>query len=225
LKNASFSKFETVVLLHGILTPRWIMWPIARRLRKEGYRTALWAFPGSRSVVETHAAALRSYVDTLPGEGPIHFVGFSLGAIVARYLLAHVPMPRAGRFVMIGPPNHGSALAEYLFKYRWFRWSFGTTSVRQLFPGATAFFEACGIPPVEFGIIAGGTGDARGFASAWNEDNDGTVTVESTRLPGARDFIRLRCLHMLLVFARVTQDQVVYFLRHGSFQRSPEKQG
>jgi pimeloyl-ACP methyl ester carboxylesterase len=209
---------ETVILLHGILNPCVIMIPAARRLRKEGYQTFVWGYPGSRNTVEAHAASLRKFVESIPGDRPIHFVGFSLGAIVIRYMLTNLPIPRAGRFVMIGPPNHGCAMAEELSAKPWFPWIYGNKSIRQLFPSAAAFRKVCGIPPVEFGIIAGGTGDARGFAQGWGEDNDSTVTVASTRLSGAKDFVVLPYWHMPLVWARPTLDRVVHFLREGTFQ-------
>ena len=193
------------------------MWPLARRLRREGYDARLWGYPGSRKPVEDHAATLAAYVQTIPGNGPIHFVGFSLGAIVTRFLLASSPLARAGRFVMIGPPNHGCGKAEYLYRYRWFRWFYGDQSILQLFPSHKAFYKTVGTPPVEFGIIAGGKNDERGFLSGFGEDNDGTITVASARLEGARDFIVLPHWHTPLVWARDTQDQVTAFLKDGYF--------
>jgi pimeloyl-ACP methyl ester carboxylesterase len=193
-----------VVLLHGILNPRWVMLPLARRLNKEGFNATLWSYPGSRKPVEAHAANLAAHLKTLPGQGPVHFVGFSLGSLVIRYMLSNFPLDNAGRFVMIGPPNHGSAKAEALYQSALFRWIYGKHSIRQLFPSAVDFYARCGIPPVEFGIIAG--------------EHDEAVSVASARLEGAKDFVLSPHTHMSLIWARHTADQTVHFLKNGKFQ-------
>ena len=208
---------ETVVLLHGILNPSLIMAPLARRLKKEGYATFLWAYPGRQKKIEAHANALERFLKTIPGTGPIHFVGYSLGSIIARYLLANRRLPRAGRFVMIGPPNHGCEKAESLYrKHAWFRLIYGTQSIQQLFPHSS-FYKTCGVPRVPFGIIAGGTGTRYGFIPWMGEDNDGTVTVSSARLKGAKDFIVLRHAHLPIVWADDTAEHTVRFLKTGAF--------
>lgn len=209
---------ETVVLIHGILNPRLIMAPLAHRLKKEGYATLLWAYPGSRQKIEAHAKALEDVVKTVPGSGPIHFVGYSLGAIVARYLLSRRTIPRAGRLVMIGPPNNGCKKAEDLYRaHAWFRRIYGAQSIRQLFP-SSSFYKTCGTPRVPFGIIAGGTGTRSGFIPWMGEDNDGTVTVASARLKGAGDFIVLRHAHVPLSWADDTAECTVRFLKTGGFR-------
>ena len=192
-----------VVLLHGILNPRWVMRRLAQRLTKEGFEAQVWGYPGSRKKIEDHAAQLAEYLNAIPGHEPVHFVGFSMGSLVIRYLLSNFPFQRAGRFVMIGPPNHGSAMAETLYKYAVFRWIYGNHSIRQLFPSAKEFYERCGIPPVEFGIIAG--------------RYDLAVPADHARLEGAKDFVLLKHAHMPMLLARDTADHTVHFLKHGKF--------
>jgi len=210
---------ERVVLLHGILNPRWVMTPLARRLKSEGFTVYVWPYPGSRKKIEDHAASLAVYVKELPGTGVIHFVGFSLGALVIRYMLTHFPLAHVGRFVMIGPPNHGSARGEKLYRGKAFiRWLYGNLAMRQLFPSAIDFYERCGIPPVEFGIIAGDLGPKKWWLPGLSGPHDGTVTVESARLEGAKDFITLNHWHMALLWARDTKESVVHFLKRGSFR-------
>jgi pimeloyl-ACP methyl ester carboxylesterase len=145
---------ERVVLLHGILNPRWVMWPLARRLRREGFEPMVWAFPGSRRYIEELSQSLGKFVNSIPGNAPIHFAGFSLGSLVARHYLSTAPPRRAGRFVMIGPPNHGCQKAQDLYRFAWFRWLYGHHAIRQMFPGSD-FFRSIGIPKVEVGVIAG----------------------------------------------------------------------
>ena len=54
-------------------------------------------------------------------------------------------------------------------------------------------------PAFEFGIIAGGKGDDRGYNPLLPGDNDGTISVETARLAGARDFAVLPVLHSFVM--------------------------
>lgn len=48
-------------------------------------------------------------------------------------------------------------------------------------------------------------------------DNDGTVSVESTRLEGAKDFLMLPYAHPVIQMMPRTVRNVVSFLREGTF--------
>ena len=213
---------ETVVLLHGILNPALIMARIAWRLDREGYRVVNWGYPARSFTIEEHAAGLNTLVRGLNGDGPIHFVGFSLGGIVSRYYLTHYDSPRAGRLVMIGSPNLGSEKIDVFYRHRWFQWLYGTKSMAQLRAANRRFFDEMGVPRVEFGVIAGGRGDDRGFGRLLQGDNDGAVSVCSAKLDGAADFILLPHNHTILVLAPATVRQVATFLRHGRFDHATE---
>ena len=163
---------------------------------------------------------LNKYVMGINNNKRIHFVGFSQGAIVIRYFVTHYRVPHKGRFVMIGPPNHGSALAEHYYHYAWFRMLYGDKAIKELFPNRKAFFKECGIPRMEFGIIAGGAGDGKGYSDRLAGDDDGMVSVESARLEGARDFILLRHRHLGLVFSEDTARQTLHFIQKGTFSRT-----
>ena len=55
-------------------------------------------------------------------------------------------------------------------------------------------------------------------------ENDGTVSVESTRLEGATDFILVEANHTFIMQEVEVAQQVVRFLRDGHFDHGP-KQG
>jgi len=211
----------TVILLHGILNPALIMTPIARRLRRDGYRVVNWGYPGRSRLIEEHAAELDALVRSVGGDGPVHFVGFSLGGLVIRYYLTHYDSPRAGRLVMIGSPNHGTEKIDAYYPNRWFRWLYGTRAMAQMRASNREFFEHMGVPRIEFGIIAGCRGDARGFSRLLEGDDDGAVSVASARLEGAADFILLPHTHTILVLMPETARQVSAFLRLGRLDHGP----
>ena len=71
---------------------------------------------------------------------------------------------------------------------------------------------------VSLGAIAGsrpvGTGQ---FFAHFDEDNDGTVAVSETIIPGLADHIVLPHSHIGMLFAGDVADQVAQFLRTGRF--------
>ena len=210
---------ETVVLVHGIMNKPFVMDRIAHRLEQDGYEIQNWGYPSTGGLIEQHAVHLNELLQSLAGRKKIHFVGFSQGAIIIRYTLTHYPVKNAGRFVMIAPPNHGCEMAQDFYRYAWFRGLYGDKSIKQLFAHQNEFLKTCGIPKVEFGIIAGGKGDGKGFSARIPGDDDGTISVASARLEGARDLILLPHQHTPLVFASETADQTSHFLKAGKFQR------
>jgi len=210
---------ETVILVHGIMNKPIVMNRIADALEKQGYEVHNWGYASREKTIEAHAEALSTYITTLGSRPKIHFVGFSQGAIILRYLLKHHAVANAGRLVMIAPPNHGCEMAEDFYQYGWFRTLYGDQSIKQLFAKQNNFLEKCGTPSLEFGIIAGGLGNEHGFSSRIPGDDDGTVSVASARLEGARDFILLPHQHTPLVWSSETVVQVGEFLRAGWFKR------
>jgi pimeloyl-ACP methyl ester carboxylesterase len=160
---------------------------------------------------------VRERVVTIEGADRINFVGHSMGNLVFRMMLDK-PLAGLGRVVMIAPPNMGSYVAEQLENLDIFRWIFGPAG-QQLPADNKEFFEKLPVPDCEFGIIAGGKGTGEGYNPLVPGDDDGTVAVEETRLPGAADFIVIRNTHTLILFDPETVSQTIHFLKTGRFKR------
>ena len=158
----------------------------------------------------------RLAVPALSGAARVHFVAHSMGTLLVRHLLAHARPLNLGRSVFIGPPSRGAALAD-AGRPRWlFRLAVGL-NLRALGESPDAFWRS--LPQsVDYpvGIIVG-TGHGNPWGLSLDGPNDGTVTVESTRLDGATDSIELPSAHTMILFRRRTADQVVSFLRTGAF--------
>ena len=58
------------------------------------------------------------------------------------------------------------------------------------------------------------------FFAHFDEDNDGTVAVSETMIPGLTDHLVLPHSHIGMLFASDVADQVAHFLRHGHFDRA-----
>ena len=213
---------ETVVLLHGVGMAPWFMKPLARRLEAEGYRVLNVGYP-SRTVPIEELASLWLPVrlsDPIVVAAPrVHFVAHSMGSLLVRHFMANSRPKNAGRVVMITPPNQGSALAD-LGRPRWFvRWFVGV-NLGALGMSDDAFWRE--LPQsVDFptGIIAG-TGSGNPMGRKLPKPHDGTVTVSSTKIPGAVDSIELPWSHTGILFHRRTADEVVHFLKHGKFRHA-----
>lgn len=72
----------------------------------------------------------------------------------------------------------------------------------------------------DLGVIAGSKSYNPINSLILDGPDDGTVTVESTRMPGLVDFIVLPCSHNSIIRNKTAIGQVIYFLRHGAFQRA-----
>ncbi len=146
----------------------------------------------------------------------LHFVGHSLGGILIRAYLAEDSPDRVGRVVMLAPPNHGSELVDALGDSALFRWALGPSG-QVLGTDRNSLPNRLPPPVVEVGVIAG-TSSVNPIGSlVIPEDDDGTVSVSSTRLEGMTDFLVVRSSHTFIMQSEEVAAQVVHFLRHGRF--------
>ena len=72
----------------------------------------------------------------------------------------------------------------------------------------------------EIGVIAGTAPVGLGrITTSFGEDNDGTVAVSETRLPGIKEHLCMPVNHTGLAISRDVIDQVAAFLQRGEFLR------
>lgn len=222
-----------VVLLHGLGAPCWSMQLLARHLHKEGgYEVFAVDYASTRSSIDDQARSLASVIKSLAGIEEINLVGHSMGNIVIRRYLAgdQTPSqgwcadPRIARIVMIAPPNHGSSTAARLSDNSLFKSVFGESG-RQLGVNWEDLESRLATPDVEFGIIAGGCGNGLGLDPFLPGDDDGRITVETTRLAGATDFVVVPALHELIANDPRVFGYTLRFLTAGCFVSPEQKQG
>jgi pimeloyl-ACP methyl ester carboxylesterase len=217
---------KAVVLLHGLGGTRMEMSRLANYLEEEGKYTAFnVAYPSTRQGIADHARSLAKVIESLEGMEEINFVGFSMGNIVIRHYLADLkaaaagrPLdPRLKRFVMLGPPNNGSLAATRVGENPLIETLLGKPG-QELGRQWVWLEEHLGTPPCPFGIVAGGRGNDEGFNPMLPGDDDGLVTVASTRLAGASDFVLVPTVHMLLPLDRKVMKYALSFLQQGCFE-------
>lgn len=207
---------EWVVLLHGILRGPGSMEKIGNALRQRGYHVVNFGYPSTGGSIADSADLLSRAMTEVPASATVHFVTHSMGAVVVRYYLANYRGARAARFVMIAPPNRGSGLAKRLSSLPLYKRILGRAGT-ELGKVNSSLIENLPAPRCEFGVIAGGLGNGYGINPLIPGDDDMTVSVEETKLPGMKDFIRIRGQHSLLLLQQEVADNVISFLKDGVF--------
>lgn len=118
-----------IVLLHGAGMRGLAMYPLARKLRREGRTVHLFTYWPPWSNFNAYARQLRDHLDGLCrqyGYREFDAVGHSLGGLVVRrYLALFSDGPPIKRIVTIGTPHGGSELWRFAF----------SSSARDLKPG------------------------------------------------------------------------------------------
>ena len=209
---------EAVILLHGILRSSKSMLPMRQHLTDAGYQTFSFDYPSTQVDIAQSAEYLHHVVESLEGVEKIHFVAHSMGGLVVRaYLGAHQDS-RIGRLVMIATPNQGAELADLLKTNSLYRLIYGPAGQQLITPVTGAFIGDLAVPNVDFAVIAGGRLTDSGYNPFITGDDDGTVSVSSTRLAGASDSCVLPHLHSFLVRSPACQAATTLFLKEGRLQ-------
>jgi pimeloyl-ACP methyl ester carboxylesterase len=209
-----------VILVPGLWMSGLQLTMIRRRLEADGALRALFfTYPTIVGSMSDHVRRLLDWVHAHPSER-LHFVGHSLGGLVILRALQVTDDLPPGRAVLLGSPLQGSRTAQ-----RFARLPFG----RALLGGALAE-ECIEWSPREWsgrrdvGVIAGSMGVGIGrLLGALEDAHDGTVMVEETRLPGAKDHLVVAASHTGLLLSAEVAAQTRHFLEHGEFSRQDAK--
>ncbi|MDJ0740823.1 MAG: alpha/beta fold hydrolase [Gammaproteobacteria bacterium] len=207
-----------VILLHGMAQTSLSMLPMAHDLERAGYRVRNIGYPTRpHDVAELAERYLKPAIAASGTRQPVHLVTHSLGGILARWYLQDHDLPTGSRIVMLAPPNHGSEVADVVRHWPPYRWFMGAVG-QQLGTGADGIVRQLEPVCAEVGVIAGRRSIQPWFSWLLPGDDDGAVSVASTRLDEMRDFIVVDASHTLLMFNGKVRRQVRHFLRHGSFE-------
>lgn len=210
---------DTVILLHGMGRSRFSMALLASRLRRHGFATVNVGYPSTRKSIEWLSERyLAPAIAKCRGMGHIHIVTHSLGGIIARYYLQEHRLPGGSRIVMLSPPNKGSEVTDAMKSHCLYKLAMG--------PAGQALGTADDslpntLRPVaeEIGIITGDRSSDPWFANLFPGANDGKVSVARSQLDEMRDFLVVRQGHTFIMNSMAVTNQVLYFLRHGRFDK------
>jgi triacylglycerol lipase len=220
---------EMIILLHGIGHTRLNMVGLAWALRRAGYATRCITYPSTRLNITDNAQWLSRYhldEDFLNTQTCVHFVCHSMGGLVAGAYLDlikdTISHTKISKVILLGPPHHGSRIADFLKNFILYRWFFGPAG-QELTTAARALSTIK--PYYDLGIIAGTKGWFYPVAHLLMKCNahhhDGRVTIESTKIDGMTDHICISVTHSFMMWKPDVYKQILAFLKTGSFHHAP----
>lgn len=214
---------SAVIVIHGILRSSKSFSLLKKTLKQDHYEVVSFDYPSSQIELTESAEYLHQTIESMKGIKEIDFVVHSMGGLLVRTYLRKHRDPRIRRMVMMGVPNLGARMADHLKSNLLFKAIFGPAG-QQLISDKNGFIFELPVPEFEFGIIAGARGTPKGYNPFIPDDDDGTVSVTSTRLQGATDFITVHCLHSFLPGHKEANDLAIRFIETGKFRKEGDPQ-
>ncbi|MBY5991504.1 alpha/beta fold hydrolase [Ferrimonas balearica] len=217
---------ETVVVIHGLARSASAMRTLADGLEQAGYQVRVLDYNSLGKTPEQVHQQVRTQLNGCCDDAArVHFVGHSLGGLLTRWYFTQPDSAdiaeRLGQVVMIGTPNHGSALVDH-YGERWWVQSLGDTALAL---GSDGMVTELPEPPFAAGIIAGTDRPALlGWLSdpVLGPDNDGLVATESTQLTNMADYLEVARHHNRLRDDPLVIEQTLHFLQQGRFNHQQD---
>ncbi|MDR3490841.1 MAG: alpha/beta hydrolase [Gammaproteobacteria bacterium] len=218
--NCEASEKQCVILLHGLARSHYAMTKLESTLKLHHFIVVNEDYPTTQKSIEALAnQSIPSMINECLKYHParIDFVTHSLGGIVLQEYLQNHKMSTRTRIVMLGPPNHGSQLADLLHNNWIFKIIRGPagqelTTDKNSVPNKLHLAQR-----YQLGVIAGNYSLVPFGNLIFHEANDGKVSVTSARTKEMKDFILLPVSHTFMMNNALVEDQILYFLNHGKF--------
>jgi pimeloyl-ACP methyl ester carboxylesterase len=204
---------EVVVFVHGLYMVGLELTPLRRRVARAGFETRRFRYHSITRSLDANARALGLYCQAQQTQR-LHIVAHSLGGLVVLRMFEQGTKLPPGRVVFMGSPVRGSRFARYLTQ-RGMAWSLGKSGDGAL----AAEHDPVWKQKRDLGIVAG-THEFRlnPLNPKLASPHDGIVSVEETRIEGAKDVVTIHSNHTGMLFTRELAKQVSAFLRAGQFR-------
>jgi len=204
---------DRVILIHGLWMRAFTLLALRNRLEAAGFAVELFDYGSVFHQPEISVERLLRRVEATTS-GKVHFVGHSLGGLIALQAALRAPELIGGRIVCLGSPLRGSAVARGIGRLPGGPFLLGK-SLRVLYDGVESWQG-----PQPLGVIAGRLPFGLGIAvGALASPHDGTVSVAETLLPGASDHCIVPATHTGLPFSADAAAETIAFLRTAQFTR------
>lgn len=211
---------ECVVVLHGLARTAFSMRKIVKGLKPD-YKVVNNTYPSRKKTIEELAElAISPALKECEGSAKIHFVTHSLGGILVRQYLAQNEVKNLGNVVMLGPPNNGSEVVDQFQSTAISNWFFSKVNGPagdQLGTVNGNLPSALGAVNFNLGVIAGNVSYSPVFSRAIDGDDDGKVSVESSKVAGMKDHIVLPVSHTFMMNDDTVIENIQAFIKNGAF--------
>ena len=211
---------EPVVLVHGLWMIGHEFSVLRRRLQaRHGFDVHVFPYPSLHGDAVEIGAELAEFARRCAGDAQrVHVVGHSLGGAIAYRALEQGLRDVPGHTVVMAAPLNGCRAAHGAVQFAMLRSLLGPHVLHELAEGCGRCWT--GAAPRTLGAIAGSRRVGIGqFFAHFDEDNDGTVAVTETVIPGLTDHLVLPHSHIGMLFASDVAEQLAHFLRHGHFRK------
>jgi pimeloyl-ACP methyl ester carboxylesterase len=213
----------TVLFVHGLWMTGAEAFLLKRRLASHGWRLRAFPYSSLAEPMPRIARRCARYAQMLAGRtlAPVHLVGHSLGGLVI-YRMFELGLLAPDRFsgdfcrvLFLGTPVKGSQSGRVLAQMGAPRALLGKAGASELLEDTPRSWPHV----AQLGIIAGNRSRGLGRLIARLEgQNDGTVAVEETQLPGATAHCVVSESHTSMLMSEQVAEAVAHFLDTGGFQ-------
>lgn len=200
-----------VVYVHGLWLPGEESLVLRHHLAQEfALELHLFRYFGASESMSDITARLRDFVRDL-GSPEVHLMGHSLGGLVIYRFLERFPEQPPGRVVFLGVPCLASRAAQHAGRFTPLARLLGPAVAEELLTERERRWSHTRA----LGIVAGNQPLGLGqFFAQFDEENDGTIAVSETRLPGATDHIVLPVSHLgMLISSRVAHEAGTFLIQ------------
>ncbi len=218
------AKGDYVVLLHGIARTKSSMETLQKDFELHGYDVLNMDYPSRKYSIDKLAEYIHTDISTFNRDSKkkIHFVGYSLGGLVARAYIKKHPPENLGRVVTLGTPNKGSEFADMIGDLGVYQTLYGPAG--QELTTTHDYDTLFGKPDYDLGCIAGDrTIDPVATLLIIDGDDDGKVSVESTKVQGMKDHIVLHATHTFMMSNEDVMRETRHFIENGKFEHKKEE--
>jgi len=192
------------VLVHGMVRTPVSMGLLAYRLRRQGFRTAIFGYSVTVEKFSTVLARLQRFIEARRDEQAFIVVGHSLGGVLLRCVLPKLHRLPAACF-LLAPPSRPCVFARMLAPHLPYR--LVTGEMGQLLADEQ-FMQSVPVPQCPTWIYAGTGGPSTRFFPIGDEPNDGVLKVSETRLAGV-PLVLVPAMHTFLMNSRVVVRDLV----------------
>lgn len=222
--NVFANNRDYVVLIHGLARTSRSMENMGTFLSQNGYEVININYPSREKTIEEISNIVEKDIQQYCTDKnkKINFVVHSMGGIILRYYLKNNKLENLGRVVMLATPNHGTEIVDFLGYNKLFGWLFkrlqGPAAMQLSTDPKTSMPLQLGKANFEVGIIIGNIDESRFLSRLIKGENDGRVSIESSKLEGMKEHIIISSGHRFIPDNKEAMEKTLKFLNTGSFK-------